>query len=69
MTSQNAHEIDRQNLRRLLLFLEEYDALNASWENAEQFLEYLKRIARLSFKTINRTKLERLYEAYRERQD
>lgn len=59
-------QLDQNNLRRLLLFLEEYDPLNASWEQAEAFLGYLKRTVRLSFKTINRPYLTRLYEAFKD---
>jgi hypothetical protein len=64
----DSQSLDQANLRRILLFLEEYDQLNASWENAEGFLHYLKRTVRLSFKAINRKYLERLYDTYREQQ-
>lgn len=61
--------LDQNNIRRILLFLEEYDTLNASWENAEAFLAYLKQTVRLSFRTINRPYLQRLYDTYREQLD
>lgn len=60
------HSLDQNNIRRILLFLEEYDNLNASWENAEAFLGYLKRTVRLSFRSINRPYLQRLYDVYKE---
>lgn len=61
--------LDQNNLRRILLFLEEYDQLNASWENAEAFLTYLKQTIRLSFRTINRPYLQRLYDVYKEQNE
>lgn len=66
MDQDNQQTVDQNNLRRILLFLEEHDPLEASWENAEAFLDYLKQTARTSFKMINRKYLERLYEMYRE---
>lgn len=60
-------QLDQANLRHILLFLEEYDQLNASWEQAEAFLHYLKRTVRTSFKLINRPYMQRLYEQFKER--
>ena len=69
MEKPDSSTLDQNNLRRILLFIEEYDTLNASWENGEAFLAYLKQKVRLSFRTINRPYLQRLYDAYREQLD
>lgn len=61
--------LDEKNIQKLLGFLDDYDNNNATWENATEFLHYLRFKQRFSFARINKPYLIQLYLKFKDEKE